>query len=297
MEKLVGKWREESVVGDVSNVLRTAGYDPQVIDILMSFKTDGMIGENVKNISLEGEGLRWISTVNGLPLEDVYMIPGEPVEIFSSHGIAVTKRLEVLDSNVSIIDIHGDKILHTQLTIEGNKLILILNSGEDEAKIYYIRGIAVLQQCLSAKLQVIPPNDDNPDGVFVNIDRGLIIYICFLRGITDEKIEKLARSVLQAKLSENYESGGKLQNILQINGDVLIIPQATLGGKLKGKSMQYHTNLSKTEGLDVYNKFIDICKKLIQENKANSVVQNGTYGNRQVLNIQTNGPFTHFIHV
>lgn len=53
MEKLVGKWREECVIGDVSNVLRAAGYEPQVIDILMSFKTAGMIGENVKNISLE----------------------------------------------------------------------------------------------------------------------------------------------------------------------------------------------------------------------------------------------------
>lgn len=84
---------------------------------------------------------------------------------------------------------------------------------------------------------------------------------------------------------------------MQIHGDILIVPQATLGGKLKGKSMQYHTNLSKTEGLEMYNKFISICKTVVEENKAKTNVKNGTYGNRQVLNVETNGPFTHFIYV
>lgn len=76
-------------------------------------------------------------------------------------------------------------------------------------------GIAVLQQCLSAKLQVVPPRDDKPDGEFVTVNRGLIIYVCFLRGITEEKIDKLGINFYKY-LSVCQHTASRLLHILII---------------------------------------------------------------------------------
>ena len=41
---------------------------------------------------------------------------------------------------------------------------------------------------------------------------------------------------------------------------VIMIFQATLGGKMKGRSVQYHSNISKDEGRVFYEKFITLCE-------------------------------------
>ncbi len=88
-------------------------------------------------------------------------------------------------------------------------------------------------------------------------------------------------------------------SILDIAGSVLIVPQATLGGRLKGKMMQYHGNIDKAVGQELYTKFVQQCQNMVAENskcqEARAVVQWGTYGNRQVLSMDTNGPFTHLV--
>ena len=105
------------------------------------------------------------------------------------------------------------------------------------------------------------------------------------------------KSVLGAKLSETEDN--KYVSILDLPGDILIIPQATLGGTLKGKLMQYHKNISKEEGLNLYTKFVRLCQDMMDNSekcKENAtVVRFGTYGNRQVFQTDTNGPYTHLI--
>ena len=92
---------------------------------------------------------------------------------------------------------------------------------------------------------------------------------------------------------------GKLVSVLDLPGDILIIPQATLGGNLKGKSMQYHKNISKDEGLDLYTKFIHMCETAMSQadkcREKQTSVKHGTYGNRQVFSTDTNGPYSHFL--
>ena len=43
------------------------------------------------------------------------------------------------------------------------------------------------------------------------------------------------RSVLEVKLSYDGEC---LRSVLDVGKDILIVPQASIGGKLKGKSVQ-----------------------------------------------------------
>lgn len=155
----------------------------------------------------------------------------------------------------------------------------------------------IIQQCLSARLQVQPPTETE-DERWVEISRGIVIYLCFLKGSNLDIIPKVVKSILNVRLSETT---GRPRNVsvLELPGDVLIVPQATLGGKMKGRSVQYHSNISKDEGRVFYEKFITLCEETVQANSTNlpdsppKKVKHGTYGNRQVLNVETNGPFTH----
>ncbi|KAM9356154.1 D-aminoacyl-tRNA deacylase 2 [Pholidichthys leucotaenia] len=146
----------------------------------------------------------------------------------------------------------------------------------------------VLQQCLHARLQVKPQEEDS-EAQYVQIDRGMVIYICFFRGATDDVLPKMVSTLLNLRLSES--ESGKMVSILELPGSLLIVPQATLGGKAKGRAMQYHNNIGKEDGLRLYTEFVSLFEKELTAAK----VQHGTYGNRQVLKIDTNGPYTHLM--
>ncbi|XP_042669983.1 D-aminoacyl-tRNA deacylase 2 isoform X1 [Centrocercus urophasianus] len=155
---------------------------------------------------------------------------------------------------------------------------------------------ALLQQCLFARLQVKPP-EYGAEAEWEEIQRGLVIYICFFKGADEDLIPKIVNVLLNVKLSEN--ENGEYVSVLDLPGNVLIIPQATLGGKLKGRKMQYHANIEKEKGMELYSQFVTLCEKQLAANakcmEAGVLVKHGTYGNRQVLKLDTNGPYTHLV--
>ncbi|XP_026160114.1 D-aminoacyl-tRNA deacylase 2 [Mastacembelus armatus] len=155
----------------------------------------------------------------------------------------------------------------------------------------------VLQQCLQARLQVKPAGDQS-EAQFVQIDRGMVIYICFFKGATDDMMPKMVSALLNLRLCES--DSGKLVSVLELPGSLLIVPQATLGGKAKGRAMQYHNNISKEDGLRLYGAFVSLCEEELRagpsaQSGAEVTVKHGTYGNRQVLKLDTNGPYTHLM--
>merc|ERR1712228_395817 len=161
----------------------------------------------------------------------------------------------------------------------------------------------VLQQCLSAKLQLNHPDDSlvtegEHEPVYATVGKGLVVYVCFMKGATVEAVEKMVKSVLSAKLSEG-DFGSKRVAILELPGDVLVVPQATLGGRLKGKSMQYHSNVEKSLGHSLYQTFVSRLEEEMRKSEAcrEKSVRWGTYGNRQILSLETNGPYTHVIEI
>ncbi|XP_020622671.1 probable D-tyrosyl-tRNA(Tyr) deacylase 2 isoform X2 [Orbicella faveolata] len=155
----------------------------------------------------------------------------------------------------------------------------------------------IIQQCLSARLQVQPPTE-NEDAQWVEIARGIVIYLCFLKGSNLDLVPKVVKSILNVRLSETTDRPNNV-SVLELPGDILIVPQATLGGKMKGRSVQYHSNISKDEGRIFYETFTTLCEEAVLANSESSSdsppkrVRHGTYGNRQVLSVETNGPFTH----
>lgn len=131
----------------------------------------------------------------------------------------------------------------------------------------------IIQQCLSAELQVQPPSD-GVEAQSVEISRGIVIYVCFLKGSTLELVQKVVKSILNIKLSESVDKPGNV-SILDLPGDVLIVPQATLGGKMKGKSVQYHSNIAKDEGRIFYERFIALCEDEVHSTSAKKTVKHG----------------------
>lgn len=100
-------------------------------------------------------------------------------------------------------------------------------------------------------------------------------------------------TLLNLRLSES--DSGKMVSVLDLPGHLLIVPQATLGGKAKGRAMQYHNNIGKEDGLRLYSDFVSLCEKEIMATASGMTVKHGTYGNRQVLKLDTNGPYTHLM--
>ncbi|CAG5866914.1 D-aminoacyl-tRNA deacylase 2-like [Menidia menidia] len=154
----------------------------------------------------------------------------------------------------------------------------------------------MLQQCLQARLQV-KPADEHSEAQFVQINRGMVIYVCFFKGATASILPKMVSTLLSLRLCES--ASGKMVSVTELPGSVLIVPQATLGGKVKGKAMQYHNNINKEEGLQLYQAFVSLCEEELKAavasagSEAEVTLKHGTYGNRQVLQLDTNGPYTH----
>ena len=120
----------------------------------------------------------------------------------------------------------------------------------------------------------------------------IVIFETFLY---PQFLSNLAKMIISIRLSD---SGQKRVSILDLPGHVLIVPQATLGGKVKGKMMQYHSNIAKDEGLELYKELVSQCSRTLEANEkckeARCKVECGTYGNIQVLSMDTNGPYTHY---
>jgi len=142
-----------------------------------------------------------------------------------------------------------------------------------------------MQQCTSASLRL--PSDE-----VINIATGLVVFVCFNKAAEESHATKAGEVVSKVKLSE-MEGESKRKSVKDTGGDVLVIPQATLGGKLKGSSVQYHGNIQPQQGRELYGAFCAELTRLLPE--AN--IRCGEYGARQVLSMQTNGPYSHCFDV
>ena len=85
----------------------------------------------------------------------------------------------------------------------------------------------------------------------------------------------------------------KDKNILMIGLENIL--QATLGGKLKGNSVQYHNNIKPDEGETLYNLFCDELTR--QSEGVGGEVKRGIWGARQVVSMETNGPYSHIFDI
>ncbi|KAH0473279.1 MAG: uncharacterized protein KVP18_001490 [Porospora cf. gigantea A] len=112
-----------------------------------------------------------------------------------------------------------------------------------------------------------------------------------MRGADSTTINRMAKIIISAALSETPEG---FKSVVGLPGDILVVPQATLGGKSKGKTVQYHNNAPKAEANVIYCAFVKTLTDLVPDTR----VEHGAFGERQVLAMDnTCGPFSHCFDV
>ena len=130
-----------------------------------------------------------------------------------------------------------------------------------------------------------------------------MLFVCFLSGCDAATARRAAAAAVSARLSESPSSDTSSRRVAvtSLPGDILVVPQATLGGQLKGKQFQYHGNVSKTDGAALYAVFVEALREAAEGGggwtEAGCRVRCGRYGARQVLSTVTNGPYSHVIEM
>ena len=161
----------------------------------------------------------------------------------------------------------------------------------------------VIQQCLSARLKPPEKDEEGFGGEERSIGVGMVVFVCFSKGATEEAAIRAARAVAGLRLCEpppevagQAESGRKRMSVLERRGDVLVVPQFTLGAKLKGRnSLQYHGNVDKADGERLFAAFCAALEARL--GAAGGRVVSGVYGARQRLAMDTDGPYTHTLQL
>eukprot|EP01130_Rhizamoeba_saxonica_P015803 TRINITY_DN7149_c0_g1_i1.p1 TRINITY_DN7149_c0_g1~~TRINITY_DN7149_c0_g1_i1.p1 ORF type:complete len:153 (-),score=15.05 TRINITY_DN7149_c0_g1_i1:596-1054(-) len=125
---------------------------------------------------------------------------------------------------------------------------------------------------------------------WVRSGKGIIVYVAFLKQANKELFESIIVQISNMRICWDPVQQSKV-SVSEAGLDVLIVPQASLGGKLKSSRPQYHSLIDKVTGAELYEDFVDQWRNYIQANGGN--VYNGTYSNRQGLRITSQGPNTH----
>jgi len=148
-----------------------------------------------------------------------------------------------------------------------------------------LKGRLLVQNCLSARLQLNwdQIRDTEESANYAEITDGLVVYVCFRSEADEATVAKMVKILLEAKIWSPHTKADVLKDC-----DLLLVPQATLGAKLKGKMVQFHGNCEKSRGEELWALLIE----KLRQNDSNVKVHHGTYGNRQVLRMDTEGPFS-----
>lgn len=178
---------------------------------------------------------------------------------------------------------------------------------------------------------------------YVSIGDGVIIHVAFLQGATETAIDAAVKQVCSTRVFLIPAIGATAEQraavtatdgtaatrpkpvaLAESDCDVLVVPQATMAGKPKGKVVQYHGQAPKDDALALYGRFCSQLRACLVPAEHQSVavdangeaapatatpaeasdspsqlrkVSYGTYGNRQGLEMSSPGPFTHIFEV
>ena len=123
------------------------------------------------------------------------------------------------------------------------------------------------------------------DKIVGSIDSGLVLLVGFTEGDTKEKIEYLAKKVVNLRIFPD-ENGVMNKSILDYGGDILSVSQFTLYANCdKGNRPSYIEAMKNSEAEKYYEMFNDELRKYIK-------VETGVFGADMEVNLINIGPTT-----
>ena len=123
------------------------------------------------------------------------------------------------------------------------------------------------------------------DKIVGSIDSGLVLLVGFTEGDTKEKIEYLAKKVVNLRIFPD-ENGVMNKSILDYGGDILSVSQFTLYANCdKGNRPSYIEAMKNSEAEKYYEMFNEELRKYIK-------VETGGFGADMEVNLINIGPTT-----
>ena len=106
---------------------------------------------------------------------------------------------------------------------------------------------------------------------WAKMEHGLIVYVSFTKAVTAEILPRVAKAVAHFNVvtKGNWGDGTKPVSAHELvckrkeSCGVMVIPQAGLCAKIKGKVLQYRGQCDKAVGMELYGVFCDLLKQEI----------------------------------
>jgi D-tyrosyl-tRNA(Tyr) deacylase len=120
------------------------------------------------------------------------------------------------------------------------------------------------------------------------IGEGYLLFLGILRGDTSAQAELLAQKIVNVRLFDGKDGKINDQSIIDISGNILVVSQFTLAGRLeKGNRPDYSQAAPPEDAKVLYEYFI---RKLEQLGVLN--VENGEFGAHMDVSLINDGPVT-----
>ena len=141
---------------------------------------------------------------------------------------------------------------------------------------------ALLQRVSSAKVEV-------QGWIVGEIDRGLLIFLCAMKGDTDEDLDYLVKKVLQLRIFAD-EQGRMNRSVVDIRGGILVVSQFTLAASVRAGNRPSFDNAEAPERAKMlYDTFV---QRLRDHGAA---VQTGEFAAMMDVSLVNDGPVTIWI--
>ncbi|CAJ1074522.1 uncharacterized protein LOC117806362 [Xyrichtys novacula] len=152
----------------------------------------------------------------------------------------------------------------------------------------------VIQHCSQAKVKIRPAVDGS-DAQWAEIQEGMVVYVSFFLGATEDIIQEMANSLMTVK--HFRKDTRHLVSILDLPGNVLFVPQDSLVGELMPKKrMQYKAGCELWWGSQLFSNLVSTCRELmagsVKSAKAGVKVEQGIYGQKQEIVLNSMEPMT-----
>eukprot|EP00922_Rhytidocystis_sp_ex-Travisia-forbesii_P042981 GHVS01064240.1.p1 GENE.GHVS01064240.1~~GHVS01064240.1.p1 ORF type:complete len:196 (-),score=36.38 GHVS01064240.1:1495-2082(-) len=131
---------------------------------------------------------------------------------------------------------------------------------------------------------------------------GYLLFVSFLAGADEGTVDKIVNTLFSVRHllppTSSQDSPPPPPTPVSLsdypsNVSILLVPQSTLGGRLKGVVMQFHGLVDKVSGEALYDKLkIELQKRASAQSAKVISITSGVYGNRQGLRLESAGPST-----
>jgi D-tyrosyl-tRNA(Tyr) deacylase len=141
---------------------------------------------------------------------------------------------------------------------------------------------ALTQRVSSAKVEV-------EGRVVGEIDRGLLVFVCAVKGDTDQDLDYLVKKIYQLRIFAD-EQGKMNRSVMEIKGAALVVSQFTLAASTrKGNRPSFEAAESPDRARMMYEAFVRKLKE------TGIVVRTGEFAASMAVSLVNDGPVTIFM--